>query len=515
MLLLVATLTACGSLPPQVPRPVSTALAPAADSKLVQTAKASTAADNQTGVRLLPLGVYSLDARMQLIQRASQSLDVQYYTIADDDSGRMVLAGLRDAALRGVRVRLLVDDLHTSSTQDMLRALASVPHAEVRLFNPFCCARESLGSRFLASLGDFSRLNRRMHNKLFIADGVMAIVGGRNIADEYFTRNPQQNFLDMDAFMIGAMVPQLESIFDRYWNSQQAYMVQTIVNPGADAEQLRHGLDQLLGNEHSRDMLQNMPPVDTLGYGPLSEELDAGRIGLVWGTGYAYADPPSKVEATDHEDAVSTSVTLNVLDNVQAARSEVVLMSPYLVPGKEGMRIMQNQQRNGVKVTILTNSLAASDSPLVHTGYARYRIPMLKAGVDLYELSTSRAAANRRLGLHMFGTSSRGLLHAKTVVIDRETVFIGSMNLDPRSASQNTELGLIIDSQPLAREMLRIINISKLQSAYRLQLSPQGTLEWLSNDGDHEVVLTSEPEATFSMRLLNFLLSPLVPEELL
>ncbi|MCJ0763689.1 phospholipase D family protein [Variovorax terrae] len=513
-LLLATTLAACGSLPAQMPRTASNAL-PAADTALAKTARASIPAEDQTGVRLLPLGVYSLDARIELIQRAQQSLDLQYYVIEGDSSGRLLLGSLRDAALRGVRVRLLVDDLHTASTQSMLRAMAALPRVEVRLFNPFCCARGNIASRFMASLTDFSRLNRRMHNKLFIADGAMAIVGGRNIADEYFTRNPLQNFLDMDAFLIGAVVPQLQAIFDRYWNSEQAYPVETIVGTRSDGDQLQQDLAKLLGMEKPSQPLQNLPPVDVLGYGPISEELETGRIGLVWGTGYAYADPPNKVTLADDDEARSTSVTLNVMDSVQAAQTEVVLMSPYLVPGREGMRVMKNLRSNGVNVTILTNSLAASDSPLVHTGYARYRVGMLKDGVDLYELSAMRAATNKRLGLNMFGTSSRGLLHAKTVVIDRRTVFVGSMNLDPRSASQNTELGILIDSPPLAREMLRIINISKLQSAYRLRLSPAGTIEWLTLDNDHEVVLTSEPETTFLMRLHNFLLSPLVPEQLL
>ena len=514
LLACAALLTACGSLPVNVPRTASHHLEPVPDGTLTRIARASLPSADVTGFRLMPLGVYSLDARVQLMLRAEHTLDVQYYVIEDDSTGQLLISGLRDAARRGVRVRLLVDDLYTARTQDWLRALAALPNVEVRLFNPFCCGRNGLLSRFIASPG-FSRLNHRMHNKLFIADGVMAVAGGRNIADEYFSRNPVQNFVDLDAFMVGAVVPQLETIFDRYWASEPAYPIQALVPAGPGGMEQDPVFREMTAMPRMTPPL-DLPPVDVLGYGPISEELDSGQIGMVYGVATAFADPPDKVMKEDAADAVSTSVTMNVLDLVAKAQSEVVLTSPYLIPGTRGMALINALHARGVKQTVLTNSLAANDEPLVHTGYARYRVGMLKAGVDLYELSPARTVRNKRLDLSMFGSRSLGRLHAKTLIIDRRTVFIGSMNLDPRSASKNTELGVIVDSPALAKEMLRIINISKLQSAYRVRLAADGSgLEWLSADDDNEVVLTGEPESSFLMRLEALILSPLVPEELL
>ena len=227
-------LSACGTLPVGSDRAPSRAQQPSADSPLVRIVDSSTLDPAMTGFRLMPLGFYSLDARVELMRRATHSLDVQYYLVQNDRTGRLLMRGLRDAALRGVRVRLLVDDLNTIGGDPMFRGLAAFPNVEVRLFNPFCCARQSITSKYLASLGDFQRLNHRMHNKLFIADGVVAVMGGRNIADEYFTRNPTSNFVDMDVLVVGAVVPRLASIFDVYWNSPQAYPVETIISETGD-----------------------------------------------------------------------------------------------------------------------------------------------------------------------------------------------------------------------------------------------------------------------------------------
>ena len=503
-------LAGCGSLPQRVEQPASAALKPSPDSPLVRIAQASIPAPEQSGFRLMPLGVYSLDARIQLAHRARFSLDVQYYLIQNDKTGRLLLRNLRDAALRGVRLRLLVDDLYTSGGDALFIGLAAFPNVEVRLFNPFCCGRESLINKYVASLADFGRLNHRMHNKLFIADGTMAVAGGRNIADEYFMRSMTDNFVDMDAFVVGAVVPQLAGIFDTYWNSAQVYPVQAIIHTGLDRRQLQRSFNQLV-DDGEQMMSLVLPPIDILGYGPISEDLDAGRLGLIWGTAIAFADSPAKVTATSDEMARSMSVSMNVMDLVMASRSEVVISSPYFIPGPMGVRAFGDLRKRDVKITILTNSLASNDEPLVHTGYARYRVELLRTGVDLYELSPTRIIQNKRL---MLPGSSLGRLHAKTAIIDRSTVFIGSMNLDPRSASKNTELGIIAEAPQLAREMIRVIHISKLQSAYRLRFGPDGqSLEWLTMDDEGEVVLSTEPDVTPLMRLQNMLLAPFVPEQ--
>jgi putative cardiolipin synthase len=505
-------LGACGSLPAVVDRVEGHALAPDPASALVRIATASTPDPDESGFRLLPTGAYSLDARLQLARRAQRSLDLQYYVFDDDSTGRLLMNELRLAAARGVRVRLLVDDLYTTRTDHLLRALAAFPNAQVRVFNPFCCARSSgLLARFAVSLPHVRRLNHRMHNKLFIADGVMVVAGGRNIGDEYFMRGSMQNFVDLDAFAMGAIVRELAAIYDRYWNSTVVYPIEAVSTTAQTPEALRHAFDADMAATLPA-ALPELPTVDVLGYGPIGDELDAGRIGLIWGKARAYADPPDKRDKTA-EEARKSSVAYDAMMSIWGARSELVITSPYLIPGKRGLESFAALRKSNVKVKVLTNSLAATDEPLVHTGYSRYRYDMLQLGVDMYELSPGRTKRSKRLG---FGASSHGRLHAKTAVVDGQRSFIGSMNLDPRSETQNTELGIFIDSPELAREMLRIVRLSTLQGAYRLRLQENGPgIEWLATDDDQETVTNVEPESTPWLRLHNIIFGILVPEELL
>jgi len=351
-----------------------------------------------------------------------------------------------------------------------------------------------------------------MHNKLFIADGVMAVAGGRNIADEYFLRAHDANFIDMDAFVTGAVVRSMSAIFDRYWNSEVVYPIERVGEPLGDKVARAKAFDDTIAAQAAMEPIE-LPSTDVLGYGPLSDDLDSGQLGLQWGRARAFSDPPEKLLAMTPKVAFEMSVTNNVMMEVWQAKSDLVLTSPYMIPGELGMQSFENLHRDKVKVTVITNSLAATDEPLVHTGYSRYRERMLEAGVDLYELSPTRAQHTKRLG--MFG-SSLGRLHAKTAVIDHRTIFIGSMNLDPRSASTNTEFGMFIESPALAKELLRVINISKLEGAYRVRLEP-GTseLQWLTTEEDKETVLGVEPESSFWLRVHNMLLGWFVPEQLL
>jgi len=512
LLFLAFGLAACGMLPAQVDRPYSPALPPSVDSPLVRIAQESTPEPSQTGFRLMPLGVYALDARIELIQRARFSLDVQYYLIQDDRTGRLFMRSLRDAALRGVRVRVLVDDLYTAGADPMFLGLAAFPNVEVRLFNPFCCARESVASKFTASLADWRRLNHRMHNKLFIADGAIAVMGGRNIADEYFARSSASNFVDMDVLLVGNVVHQLAGIFDIYWNSPQAYSVEAIVGEPADRGETRHGFNHLVDDGDQMRSV-TVPPMDMLGHRRLSEDLDAGRLSLVWGEAVAFADQPGKVMATSVEMARSMSVQMNVMDRVALATRQVVISSPYFVPGTTGVEVFADLTKRGVSVVILTNSLAANDVPIVHVGYARYRVGLVRAGVELHELSL---AGLRRDSWDVFPGMSLGRLHAKAAVIDQSRVYIGSMNLDPRSENFNTELGIVAQCPEIAQDVIRVIDATRLQSSYRVQFGSDGeSLEWLAQGHERGSALSSEPEAGPFIQFRNMLLGPFVPEQLL
>ena len=457
-------------------------------------------------------GYYSLDARIELVRRARYSLDVQYYLIQNDRTGRLLMRNLRDAALRGVRVRLLVDDLYTVGGDQMFRGLAAFPNVEVRLFNPFCCARDSVVSRYAASLGDFKRLNHRMHNKLFIADGAVAVMGGRNIADEYFARSATSNFVDMDVLVVGAVVQQLASIFDAYWNSRQAYPVGVILGESPDAEQARRGFNHLV-DDGDQMMSVKVPERDMMGHQLIGDDLDAGHLQLAWGTARAFADQPAKVTAESADEARAMSVQMNIMDRVAEAKQEVLISSPYFVPGTKGVEAFADLRRRGVKVVILTNSLAANDVPVVHIGYARYRVSLLRMGVELHELSRSGVERDEPIAVP---SMSLGRLHAKAAVLDQSMVYIGSMNLDPRSDSTNTELGIFVQCPELARDVTRAIDMSRLRSSYVVRFGPDGqSLEWQLLGSQRQAVLTSEPDVTPLMEFRNMLLAPFVPEQLL
>lgn len=510
-LALALALGACGSLPTNVERPVSMSLPAAPEqSPLARLAASELPAGAQSGFRLLPLGAYGLDARLALIGRATRTLDLQVYIMENDESGRAVFAALRDAALRGVRVRLLLDDLNSAGAEPLLQALVGVPNFEIRLFNPFCCARQSLASRIASSLGDLTRLDHRMHNKLMIADGALAIVGGRNIADAYFGRDAVANFIDLDAVAAGRVVPQLGVLFDRYWNSEESFPAEALVRPPAAGPERSAMLARLLPPEASRIGLA-LPPADLLGREPVGKELAAHRLSLLPGLAYAVADLPSKrLQIGDELEA--NSLMTGAVSQMLGTRSELVVSSPYLVPGTRGMAVLHSLQRKGVDMTLVTNSLSANDSALVYIGYARYRLPILRASVKLYEVSAQPSASASR---PFFSGSSRGRLHAKLVVIDQQVVLLGSLNLDPRSARRNTELGVAIDSPALAREALRLLEAMKSE-AYGVRLESEGNaLSWVSSGEDDAQAVDTEPGVSPWNALQRMLLQPLVPEDLL
>ena len=524
LLILLATcaslwLTACTSLPTDVQRSASHSLPATFDTQLGRVSALSVPDRSATGFRLMPTPEFALNARLELAQRAQRSLDLQYYDIHGDSTGRYLLRQLRDAASRGVRVRLLLDDLNTSGEDDLLAALAAHDNIEVRLFNPFPYGRSSLHLRQMATLLDFDRLNHRMHNKLFIADSAMAVAGGRNIGDEYFLRDAGANFIDLDTFVAGNLVTRLGALFDEYWNSRHSYPISAIVRgSNGDKEQLRLWFDRQ--TQPSESPPPEPPPAsDLLGHASIGAELAAGTLRLAVAAADAYADSPEKVGQPRHPLQQASkpeleSVLYNVRLQVRNAKEEVAETSPYLVPGQDGMESMRLLRERGVKFSIVTNSLAATDELVVYTGYRRYRTKMLALGVDLYEVSPTLIRANT-LRFGNYGLSI-GRLHAKAAVIDRKTVFVGSFNFDPRSDRHNTEMGLFIYSTELAQELLRLMDIVKLDGSYRLRLaSDGGRVEWVTSAPNGEEVLTSEPETPPPRRLLLELLAPFTPEDLL
>ena len=511
---LLALLSACTSLP-KIDREAiaSSAIRISPGTTLGRIATVSSPAKEMSGFRLMPLGPFAYDTRLQLARRAEVSLDVQYYHFENDESGRFLLRALRDAAQRGVRVRLLIDDFYTGGKDPLFIAFAAHENVQVRLFNPFRSARESgQAGRFLAAIGDWSRVNHRMHNKMFIADGAMAVFGGRNVANEYFLRSETgENFIDVDAFVVGPLIAPMQALFDRYWNSEPVYPLGAIAKTSLSQEQLRASFDEWTGTDRTPPPAP-LPPNDILGYGPIGDDLEGGRLGLIWASASIFADTPDK-PFEEAPDLLETTATYNAFEAIRKAETEVVVSSPYLVPGRRGSALIREMRGRGVKLSFMTNSLGSTDEPVVHLGYSHYREDMLRQGVELYELSAARVKKNMRSFLY---GSSLGRLHAKLIVIDRKALFVGSMNFDPRSAHTNTELGAVIQSPELARELLRVIDIDRLQSAYQVRLAPDGSgLQWLSIENDAEVVRSDEPEASAWVRLKLWLLRHLVSERLL
>jgi putative cardiolipin synthase len=515
---MLALLGGCASFPAVDRQAIASSAIGLSKSTVLGGIASSASSDNpgelQSGFRLMPLGPYSLDTRIELARRAQVSLDVQYYHLENDETGRWLLRAMRDAAERGVRVRLLVDDFYLGGQDELFLAFAAHKNVEVRIFNPFCCLREKgLAARFLASVGDWKRVNHRMHNKLFVADGAMAVIGGRNVANEYYLRSKLDNFIDVDAFAVGFIVKPAQALFDRYWNAEAVYPIHAVTRSALSGEALRQKFEVVTGPENTPPP-GPLPATDILGYGPIAEDLNRGRLNLIWAYAYIFADHPDKpFEGAAGGELMETSVTYNVFEALRKAQTEVVVSSPYLVPGKDGMALIRELRARNVSVVMMTNSLGATDEPVVHLGYYDYRDPMLDLGVELYEISSSRI--KRTMRKNLLGTSL-GRLHAKLAVVDRKTIFVGSMNLDPRSATINTELGTVIASPELASELVRVIDFDRLQSAYRVRRTPDGKgLEWVVMDNGKEMVLTEEPDSTFWLRLKLRLLSPIVPEALL
>ena len=500
-------LSGCAALPGDVQRARSEAIADVAGTPLSQLAVSSTPDDKRhlSGLRLMPNGPEALATRIALARRAQKSLDVQYYVVAPDQSGRQFLRELRDAAQRGVRVRLLIDDLHVSEQDDLLLGLAAHDNVQVRLFNPLPVRGGAFETRMLLSLHQFERVNRRMHNKLFVADNSVAVTGGRNIANEYFMRSESANFIDMDVLSIGPVVHGLSDVFDRYWNSESAYPIESLVAWRDSPAQARAAFDTWVDGEAA--LVLGDPLADDLAAQLSSQPTLPLRFAPV----SVFADEPAKAAA------VAAAAPATAMDStllvMRSAQSEVTIVSPYFVPGEGGLKLMRAAVDNGIRISVMTNSLASTDEPLAYGGYARYRTPMLKLGVSLSELSP---LPNRRFDMFGGMRSSLGRLHAKVAVVDRRWLVVGSMNMDARSSRSNTEVSLVIDDVGLATAALALMHQRWSDSHYRLRIAgADGPVEWIEPDDDGPVVHRAEPHVNWLSRLRLSVLSMFVAEDLL
>ena len=508
--LALVLLAGCASLPDQTGRAAASAMPPRDDSPLVQIARASVTSAQASGFRLLASPPEALHTRLELIDRARHSVDLQVYQFKGDASGRRLLAALREAAGRGVRVRVLVDDLYNVGNDPLLAAFVAHEGVEVRYFNPFLYGRQHVWTRLAMSWFNFDRLHRRMHNKLLVVDGAFAIAGGRNIADEYFVANERQLFFDVDVLAAGAVVAELAGAFDPYWNSRHAYDLRSIVavddTPAALRAWFAARVQPVAGPAARRgDAAQ------------IAGEFDSGRLGMHEAQATVLVDLPEKIERDPVPLGVDPAgsgarVRAGVAEVIRGVRRELVVVSPYLIPGPSGVESLRAFRQRGVKVTLMTNSLATTDEPLVHLGYRRYRSALVREGVELYEWSP---AAGDRVLRQLIQGEAVLRLHAKCALVDRQTVYLGSMNFDPRSRDLNTELGLTIRSATLAAELHELIEQARRDGSHRVLLAADGQgVRWVTNQGT-ELEADVEPGTDFWSRLLLDLLSPFVPEEML
>lgn len=498
--LLVVVLSGCAGLPDRGSPPLTQALGDTAGTRLGNLVASNAPHPRLSGFRLLVSGEDALGALIDLADHAQKTLDLQYYLIHNDESTRNILAHVQAAADRGVRVRFLLDDIHTVGEDQNLLRFSQHPNIEVRLFNPFPSGRLSLLTRVAGSLTDIGRINHRMHSKMFVADNSMAVTGGRNLGDAYFVRSPTSNFLDLDVVAAGPVVHELSKAFDAFWNSALAYPVETLASAQAPAASTT---PPLVGSVASPS-----PRRTTV----LAREIADGRLRLAWVPATVLADRPSKIVSEGNPDLEQT-IADDVTALMAGAQRELLVISPYYVPGPRGLALTQALRERGVRVRVLTNSLAATDAPVVHIGYARYREALLRAGVELHELQPKlRVPPRRRLGPY---GSSRASLHVKAMVIDRRTVLVGSMNMDPRSARLNSEIGMVLRSPALAEQLVRLYEDVILHSSFRLSLTPENRLQWTKEAPEDPEVHHGEPEASAWLRTLLLLLTPFAPEEML
>lgn len=519
-------LTACASLPDNVARPASTAWASPDQTALGQlvarqlqqqtkpAAPANTAVGarrraplataaaprNDSGFQLLDSAAMAFSSRIALIDAAQKTLDLQYYAIHADPSTELLFQHLRQAAARGVRIRILLDDFNSTGPNAQVLKLAFEPGTELRLFNPLPGGRGSSVLRIFGSLNDVPRIQRRMHNKIFVADNAIAITGGRNLGETYFGQGRDTNFVDLDVLAAGPIVRDLSASFDQYWNNPLAYPVQALVSP-----------QDLAALKAAEPVQAKSEPAAS----PATFSLE--RMALTRAAAVVLVDKPSKIgaDADDVEDAQETLID-GLLQLFGRAQRDLLIVSPYFVPGERTMAVFSALRQRGVRIRVLTNSLASNDAPLAHVGYARYREALLKNGIELFEMRSEQSGSITGLGSGASGASggSRASLHSKLVVMDGRLIVVGSMNLDLRSQLQNSEVALLMRSQSLSAQATRLIEATLANEAYRVQLV-NGQLVWAAPASSGLPDSTHEPDASTSLQLMLKLIGPFAPEEML
>jgi putative cardiolipin synthase len=498
-LIIAACFGGCSTLPPgaNFPKSVSVALAHPEETSLGrQFASAATEHGGNSGLRIITLGVDGFLTRMQMIGAAERTLDLQYFIFRGDETGRLLTSSLLRAADRGVRVRVLIDDGATVAGDEQINALHAYPGVQIRVFNPFAYRGHNKLLRGVEFLFNASRLDYRMHNKLLVVDNAVALIGGRNIGNQYFQVDPESQFADDDVFVAGPLAGKLSGTFDEYWNSGLAIPAEALVRGGGE----RANPGRQASDEKQLQQLQ-IGGVDYLARivsGEPYAGMISGRLPLVWAQAQVVCDSPDKKQVENGKLA-GRLMSRPVADTARAVQSELLMVTPYFVPVEEELQLLQGLRQRKIRVRILSNSLESNPDPVAQSGYRRFRTPLLKDGVELHEIRSllgNARGSGQTAKLSRYGNYA---LHAKLYVFDRRKLFIGSMNFDQRSFRINTEVGLIIDSEPLAQQSAqRFEAMIRPENSYTLALRPAQSgsathLVWTTENEGKTVEFSREP----------------------
>lgn len=522
-LLVAGWLTGCTTLPSDIQRPTSSALT-SAESEATrlgsEVARRASAAStkNDSAFALVGSADLAFTSRMTLIKAADKTLDLQYYAIHADETTERLFDALKEAAARGVRVRLLLDDFNTAGKNAQVLKLGFEKNIELRLFNPLPSNRASALWRIISSLSDAARLQRRMHNKIFVADNAIAITGGRNLGDTYFGQSEGVNFVDMDVLTAGRITRDLSGSFDKYWNNPLAYPVRSLLTEEEiDAIKLKiTPANQGLISSAVAAVTERAPAATSA----LPDSIDLTLLAWTWAASAMLADEPSKIaaDADAVEEAQDTAVD-GLLSLMARAQTDLLIVSPYFVPGAQMMQQFADIRNRGVRVRVLTNSLASNDAVAAHAGYARYRKALLGMGVELYEMRSEQRGTIASFGagsgsVGRSGGESRASLHAKAVVVDNRLLVVGSMNLDLRSKLLNSEIAVVLRNAKLAKEATAMIEPGLTKGAYKVETQGSG-LVWRAPQGSGLPDATSEPDASLGLKILVRVIGPFAPDEML
>jgi putative cardiolipin synthase len=479
LLVLAGFFSGCATVPLDQPKPYSTSITKVDDTALGKTAVDWSAANQGlSGFYPLNQGMDALGVRLRLAERAEKSIDLQYFLMKDDTAGAVVANALLQAANRGVQIRFLIDDIFTTFPDRYFLLLNQHPNIEIRLFNPL--SRRGISK--LNLVWNFRQANRRMHNKSFTVDNSISVVGGRNIADEYFDLNTGAVFVDLDVLILGPVVKDISESFDEYWNHKLAVPIKhftkirkkdTLENVSKEiADELNTIYETVYEKAVNSHLLQ---------------DLITNRLPLFAASASVLADSPSKLTNTIGEGDVLLAKEL--IDILRNAEKEVVVITPYYVPGNNGVQLVRDLVDKDVRVVVITNSLASTNHIPVHSAYARYRKAVLRAGAEIYEARSNAAA-------ELPGSEDGPdilTLHTKALFIDRKQLFIGSMNIDPRSIEINAEMGLLIDSESMVENMVKSVKERLPNLTYQVLENDKGKLEWHGRINNHTVIETKEP----------------------